>query len=80
MYEKLILGYSPISENIYLGKINPKKPNEWQGDKKDITNNFIQVMLQKFEPGTETEITVNGEVKYVVRVIELETIKTGKLK
>lgn len=71
MYEKLELGYSPLTEKIYLGKTNPKKPNEWQGDKKDITNNFIQVMLQKFEPNTETDITVNGKPKFKIKVTEV---------
>ena len=71
MYEKLQIGYSPLSGNIYLGRTNPKKPNEWIGDKKDITNNFLQVLTQKFEPGTETDITVNGKPKYKVRVTEI---------
>jgi hypothetical protein len=70
MYEKLVLGYSPLTEEIYLGKTNPKKPNEWLGDKKNITNNFIQVMLQKFEPNTETTIKAGGEPKYKIIVID----------
>jgi hypothetical protein len=75
MYEKLVLKYSALSEAIYLCKINLKNPNVCQGDKKDITNNFIQVMLEKFEPNTETSISVNGEPKYKIRVI---TIKKPK--
>lgn len=69
---KLQLGYSPLSENIYLGRTNPKKPNEWIGEKRDVTSNFIQVMLQKFEPNTINNITINGETKFRVLVTEVK--------
>jgi hypothetical protein len=71
-YEKLVLGFSPLTERVYLGKVNPKKKNEWSGDKKDITSNFIAVMLQKFEPNTETTLTVDGKKKYTVTVMPIE--------
>ncbi len=67
-YEKLQLGFSPLTERIYLGRVNPKKPNEWQGNKKDVTSNFISVLLQKFEPNTETTLTIDGKKKYTVTV------------
>lgn len=73
--KNLILGYSPLTEKIYLGRLKKNKPNEWAGEKKDMTSNFISVLLQKFEPGTETEITVDGNPKYsiVVRAIAADT-------
>lgn len=52
-----MLGYSPLSGKVYLGKPKKNKPNEWAGKKVDITDNFMDVMLQKFEPNTETKIT-----------------------
>lgn len=66
-----VLGYSPLTEHIYLGKVNKKRPNEWLGEKRDMTSNFIQVLLQKFEPGTESTITVGGKPKYTITVREI---------
>lgn len=68
------IGYSPLTEKIYLGQINPKKPGWWVGNKKrDITSEFIAVMLQKFEPGFEHTIDASPSGKvYKVRVIEVD--------
>lgn len=65
------LGYSPLTERIYMGTANKKKPNEWSGKKIDMTSNFIQVMLQKFAPGFEHTITIDGEPKYAITVREI---------
>lgn len=67
----LVLGYSPLTERVYLGKVNKKKRNEWSGKKRDVTSNFIQVLLQKFTPGTDCTITVNGKPKYSVQIKEI---------
>ncbi len=72
MYEKLKLGYSPLSGKIYLGKTKKNKPNEWSGEKKDITSNFLQVMLQKFEPNTISAISINGVNKYRILVTGMD--------
>ncbi len=72
MHEKLELGYSPLSKKIYLGKTKKNNPNEWSGEKKDITNNFLQVMLQKFEPNTITAISINGVNKYRILVTGMD--------
>ena len=69
---KLQLGYSPLTERIYLGKVNPKKPTEWVGEKRDVTSDFLQVMLQKFEPNTKTSITIEGKPKYEIIVKEIK--------
>jgi len=65
------LGYSPLTGKIYIGKVNKRRPNEWSGKKIDMTSNFIQVMLQKFEPGFEHTITVDGKPKYKITVREI---------
>jgi len=39
---------------------------------RDMTSNFVQVLTQKFEPGTITNITVNGENKYRVLVVGMD--------
>lgn len=71
MTDKMQLGYSPLTEKIYLGRTKKNKPNEWAGEKRDVTSEFIFVMLQKFEPNTESQITVEGKVKYTITVKEV---------
>ncbi len=70
MYDNLILGFSPLTGKIYLGRPCKNKPNQWAGDKKDITSNFLEVMLQKFDPGTETVLIGTNGSKYKVTVQE----------
>ena len=58
---KLILGMSPITETIYLGRVN-KKGTEWASDKRDVTNNFIDVLHQYIaEHEIRTIKHVNGD-------------------
>jgi hypothetical protein len=83
MYENLKLGVSPLTGNVFLGKVKKKKKpdqkyEEWCDGKRDITNNFIQCVLDKFEPNTETGITVNGEPKY--KIIVCDADKTVEIK
>ena len=76
---KLHLGYSPLTEKIYLGKQNK---NVWVGEKRDITNEFLQVMEQKFPINTIQNISINGINKYRVIVVDMEKeiVIDGKLK
>lgn len=60
MYENLRLGYSPLTQNVYLGRINPKKPGIRSWEKKDVTNEFISVLLRKFKEGEMHTLTING--------------------
>jgi len=39
------IGYSPLTESVYLGRQNREK-GLWIGDKEDITKDFINVALQ----------------------------------
>ena len=35
-------GLSPLTDTIYYGQVNEKRPNEWVGNKKkDVTNEAI---------------------------------------
>lgn len=72
MSNKLQLGFSPLTEKIYLGKTKKSNPYEWAGEKTDVTNNFIQVMLQKFEPNTAQNISVDGKDKYRIIVVDMD--------
>jgi hypothetical protein len=41
------IGYSPLTDKVYLGKQNTEK-RLWVGDKKDITNEFLAVASEFF--------------------------------
>jgi hypothetical protein len=49
------IGYSPLTEKIYLGRQNKSK-GLWIGDKEDITSDFIHVAFQYFEENTVRKI------------------------
>ena len=63
------LMFSPLTERIFWGKINQKTGVAVGGNQKDITSDFIEIMLQKFPIGTRQNITVNGETEAVVIVV-----------
>lgn len=50
------IGYSPLTEKVYLGKQNTDK-RIWVGDKKDITNEFLAVSFEFFEENTIRKIS-----------------------
>lgn len=45
MAKKLTLGYSDLTDSVFVGKLN-KSEEYFLDGKQDITNNFIGVMLQ----------------------------------
>lgn len=45
------IGYSPLSDKVYLGKQNQEK-RMWTGTKEDITNQFLDVSFAYFEENT----------------------------
>ena len=49
------IGYSPLTDKVYLGKQNTEK-RLWVGDKKDITNEFLAVASEFFEENTVRDI------------------------
>jgi hypothetical protein len=49
------IGYSPLTDKVYLGKQNTEK-RIWIGDKKDITNDFLAVASEFFEENTVRNI------------------------
>ena len=72
MTTKTGLGYSPITSRIYWGRQNTET-GVWVGDnKKDVTNEFLQVMEHKFPINTIQNISINGENKYRVIIVDLE--------
>lgn len=51
MSTKKGIGYSPLSDKVYLGRQNKIK-GMWIGEKEDITNDFLNVCFQYFEENT----------------------------
>ncbi len=64
---KTMIGYSPLTENIYLGKVNTEK-RMWVGEKKDITQNFIDTMFNYVEPNTTRTIKTGKEENIFMNV------------
>jgi hypothetical protein len=78
--EKYEIGFSELTERVFLGKSKKlKNHSEWIS-KKDITSQFIQVMEQKFPINTTQNISVNGVNKYRVIIVDMdkEVIINGK--
>jgi len=66
------IGYSPLTEKVYMGKQNIEK-RIWVGEKKDITNQFIAVAFEYFEPNTTREIdSSNGMTNIFANVEKTE--------
>jgi hypothetical protein len=62
------IGYSPLTDKVYLGKQNKKK-RIWVGVKKDITNDFIAVASEFFEANTIREIECsNGDSNIFINI------------
>lgn len=60
MANELVLGISPMTEKIYLGKLNKAK-TMWLAGKKDITNNFLDVLFQYLTLNDVREIVMENE-------------------
>lgn len=50
MSTKTIIGYSPLTEKVYMGKANVEK-GLWANGKKDITGMFINVLFDWLPTG-----------------------------
>lgn len=61
------IGYSPLTENVYLGKQNQSK-GMWVGEKKDITQQFISTMFAYVEPNTTRTIKTGKEENIFMNV------------
>lgn len=68
------LGFSPLTGRVYWGRSNGIN---WIGEKRDVTNEFIQIVLQKFGPdtpdqkGMRSEITINGKAEFEITIRRL---------
>ncbi len=80
MSNKTGLLFSPLTGRISWGLHNGKGLSV--GNKhKDVTSEFLQVMEMKFPINTSQNISINGENKYKVIVVDMsrEVYIDGKL-
>jgi hypothetical protein len=71
------LMYSELSSSVYWGTMSASTGIARSG-KKDITSDFIGIMLKKFPVNTMQNITCNGEAEVVIMV--LDSVKAERYK
>ncbi len=49
MSNKTGIGYGPLTQKVYWGKQNEEK-GMWVGEKRDITHDFLSVLLDEYLP------------------------------
>lgn len=66
----LRLAKSAITDNVYVGKLN-KEGIFFQGNKTDVTNDFIGAVIARWNGYEETILA--GDKKYVISVKEVNS-------
>ena len=66
---KMQLNYSPLTSRVMLGRL---KGNVAQGEQRDVTNAFLQIMEMKFPINTSQNVSINGVNKYRVIVLDMD--------
>lgn len=61
------IGYSPLTEKVYLGKANKEK-GLWVGDKKEITDDYLQVLFQYVPSGNSRQIRQGDDVYKIINI------------
>lgn len=64
------LMYSPLTSKVYWGKMNTNTGVSIGNTQKDVTSDFIGIMLQKFPINTSQNVTSNGQLECVVMVLD----------
>lgn len=67
MKNEIGIGFSPLTENVYLGKQNVAK-RMWVGDKKDITQQFIAVMFEYVPVNTSRTMRCGKDLNIFINV------------
>jgi len=68
MSTKKGIGYSELSERVYLGRQNREK-GMWIGEKEDITSDFLNVANAYFTEGTCREVTTSdGKINLMLNI------------
>ena len=61
------IGYSPLTDKIYLGQQDRKK-GMWIGEKEDITNDWLNIAFQYFEENTVRNIGSSDKQNLFINV------------
>jgi len=61
------IGYSPLSDTVYIGKQNSVK-RMWVGPKEDITNEFLAVAFEYFPENTVREISTGTNLNLIINI------------
>ena len=69
MSTKRGIGYSSLTDRVFIGKMNNKK-GMWVGDKEDVTNDFLHTSFQYFEEGTVRTVVnpVSGKENFFLNI------------
>jgi hypothetical protein len=72
------IGYSPLTDKVYLGKQNTEK-GIWVGDKKDITNEFLAVSSEFFKENTIRDISCSDGASNLLINIKNDKVSIEKV-
>jgi hypothetical protein len=61
------IGYSPLTDKIYIGQQDRKK-GMWIGEKEDITNDWLNIAFQYFEENTVRNIGSSNKQNLFINV------------
>jgi hypothetical protein len=61
------IGYSPLTEKIYLGQQDREK-GLWIGEKEDITNDYLNIAFEYFEENTVRTIGSTNKKNLFINV------------
>jgi len=61
------IGYSPLTDKIYIGKQNKAK-GMWVGEKEDITNDWLNIAFEYFEENTIRNIGSSGKENLFINI------------
>jgi len=70
------IGFSPLTEKIYLG-IQNKEKGLWVGEKEDITNDFINVIFQYIPSNTQRTIKGSETNIFINIKCDKESVEKG---
>ncbi|MFW6026185.1 MAG: DUF7446 family protein [Candidatus Woesearchaeota archaeon] len=79
MLEDIRLAKSALTDNIYIGKIKDNN-YEWKGEKKDVTNDFIKAVIDRFEGYREVIESQNNDKYYMIEVKEISKKEANEFK
>ena len=68
--EDLKMNISPLTDEIFVGIMDKKNPNQWK-HKINLTNNFLSCVIQRWN-GFKQEIVGSNGKKYEITLKEIK--------